>query len=159
MNSAKTTLLAIAIFSALAGALFLWKYSEWIAIPKAREPMVSLLKDPASAQTRNERITKVGVLCGEVNAKNSMGGYVGFKKFISYGPENNFIEGTGRLGESTTEDLIERLKRKNARLKAYISIRDSGTDITPPSDSRLDELIEEEMFLERWQQACGPKAT
>jgi len=158
MNRIKTILLALAILAALGAALLFWKYGDWVAIPKAREPMISLLKDPASAQTRNERITKAGVLCGEVNAKNSMGGYVGFKKYISYGPENNFIEGSGRLGESTTQDLIERLERKNARLRAYISIREGGTDISPPSDSRLDELIEEEMFLERWQQACGPKA-
>lgn len=44
------------------------------------------LKDPASAQVRGARIirTPVGrVVCGEVNAKNSYGGYVGFTPFAA----------------------------------------------------------------------------
>lgn len=41
------------------------------------------LKDPSSAQFRNVRI-KGGHVCGEVNAKNAMGGYVGFQRFSWY---------------------------------------------------------------------------
>ena len=37
----------------------------------------STLNDPDSAQFRNQN-----KLCGEVNAKNSFGGYIGFTKFI-----------------------------------------------------------------------------
>lgn len=39
----------------------------------------SLLKDPDSAQFR-----KVKNTCGEVNAKNSFGGYTGYKRFLIY---------------------------------------------------------------------------
>ena len=44
------------------------------------------LKDPDSAKFRNVRFVKYNnqiVVCGEVNAKNSYGGYVGFSEFIS----------------------------------------------------------------------------
>ena len=42
------------------------------------------MKDPASAQWRNEVLSADNkTLCGEVNAKNSMGGYVGFKPYIA----------------------------------------------------------------------------
>ena len=44
------------------------------------------LKDPESAQFQN-----VKGYCGEVNAKNSYGGYDGFKRFISV-DENTVIE-------------------------------------------------------------------
>jgi hypothetical protein len=47
---------------------------------QAQETVSRDLKDPSSAQFRNLRYVEPYV-CGEVNAKNSFGGYVGFKKF------------------------------------------------------------------------------
>ncbi|MBK3463049.1 hypothetical protein [Pseudomonas haemolytica] len=42
----------------------------------------SALKDPASAQFKDVRIADVtGAVCGQVNAKNSYGGYSGFARF------------------------------------------------------------------------------
>lgn len=44
------------------------------------------MKDPDSAKFRNLRFVKYNektVVCGEVNAKNSYGGYVGFENFIA----------------------------------------------------------------------------
>ena len=46
--------------------------------------MVNELKDPDSAKFRNVRIVTYlngAVVCGEINAKNSYGGYVGFRRF------------------------------------------------------------------------------
>lgn len=41
--------------------------------------------DPESARFRNVRLNLVGdALCGEINAKNKMGGYVGFKRFVVF---------------------------------------------------------------------------
>lgn len=43
------------------------------------------LKDPNSIQTRNIKIYKKRsseAVCGEFNAKNAMGGYVGYKGFV-----------------------------------------------------------------------------
>lgn len=44
------------------------------------------LKDPSSIQLRNVRVRidpdrQLARVCGEFNAKNAMGGYVGFQKF------------------------------------------------------------------------------
>jgi len=47
------------------------------------------LKDPAAAQFRGLKIARVSkessdlVLCGEINARNSVGGYVGFRSFFA----------------------------------------------------------------------------
>jgi hypothetical protein len=45
------------------------------------------LKDPDSAQFRKTYFHRgksgVPVACGQVNAKNSMGGYSGFQRFVS----------------------------------------------------------------------------
>ena len=43
-----------------------------------RNYVLASLKDPGSAEFRNQ----YGI-CGEVNAKNSFGGYTGFKRFIA----------------------------------------------------------------------------
>lgn len=40
------------------------------------------LIDPGSAQYRNLLATAAGSVCGEVNAKNQLGGYTGFQPFI-----------------------------------------------------------------------------
>lgn len=53
------------------------------------------LKDPSSVQYRNVRRVpdKNGyprvMICGEMNAKNSYGGYVGFRRFYWYGSAPN----------------------------------------------------------------------
>lgn len=48
----------------------------------AREFVLANLKDPDSAQFRNQR-----GFCGEVNSKNALGGYAGFQRFIAAGKE------------------------------------------------------------------------
>ncbi|OFS72059.1 hypothetical protein HMPREF3173_16115 [Pseudomonas sp. HMSC08G10] len=53
-------------------------------IDRAREAVAAQLKDPASAQFRNERV--VGddrTVCGEVNGRNSAGGYAGFTSYAA----------------------------------------------------------------------------
>jgi hypothetical protein len=55
-----------------------------VKITALRANVLKSLKDPASAQWQNEELSKdQSTQCGEVNAKNSMGGYVGFKRYIS----------------------------------------------------------------------------
>ncbi|MBF8793485.1 hypothetical protein QFA96_22950 [Pseudomonas sp. Ap32] len=53
-------------------------------IDLAREAVAEQLKDPASAQFRNERV--VGndrTVCGEVNGRNSAGAYAGFTSYAA----------------------------------------------------------------------------
>jgi len=42
------------------------------------------LVDPDSAQFKNEMKNEWGVVCGEVNAKNKMGGYAGFRSYRAF---------------------------------------------------------------------------
>lgn len=59
-------------------------------VTEARGAVSRSLKDPGSAQFQNVRARSVTnlrgepmqVVCGEVNAKNSLGGYTGFAPFI-----------------------------------------------------------------------------
>lgn len=59
-----------------------------IEVAKAR--ILDALKDPESARFKEVYVAADGeTMCGAVNSKNSMGGYVGFQNFM--------IEATGRI--------------------------------------------------------------
>ena len=45
------------------------------------------IRDPASAQFRNQFIGKGGAPCGEVNAKDAFGTYLGYQRYISVARE------------------------------------------------------------------------
>ena len=69
---------------------------------EARQQVAAQLKDPASAQFRNVRSSTLREtdVCGEVNAKNSFGGYTGFKRFIVT-DSGAFLEGqSGEEGDA-----------------------------------------------------------
>ena len=58
-------------------------------VNELKKPVLAKLSDPDSAQFQN--LTYIGnwtvaggVLCGQVNAKNKMGGYVGYQWFDAY---------------------------------------------------------------------------
>lgn len=59
------------------------KYADLIA--KAKSNITRDFKDTASVQWRNVFVSDgtVPALCGEVNAKNSYGAYVGFRRFFA----------------------------------------------------------------------------
>jgi hypothetical protein len=53
-------------------------------LAELQEMVAAQLKDPASAQFRGVELNSAGTAaCGQVNAKNSFGGYVGFQEFVS----------------------------------------------------------------------------
>jgi hypothetical protein len=68
-------------------------------IDRARKLISAQLKDPSSAQYRNEWSKDGGWVCGEVNAKNSFGGYIGFRHYTVIwqddGKHSASIEGEG----------------------------------------------------------------
>ena len=77
--------------------------SAWVytSAGAALQSIKHALKDADSAKFRSVGVivpsrfdpTKLGVVCGEVNAKNSFGGYTGFKQFVMV-PAGIAIEST-----------------------------------------------------------------
>lgn len=70
----------------------------------AREFVLGVLKDPGSAEFRNQR-----GFCGEVNSKNSFGGYVGYKRFIAATKEMVVFEKDGRMSSNEFEQAWSKL--------------------------------------------------
>lgn len=84
-----------------------------VLIQKAQAEIAGQLKDPSSAQFRNVKASKTdkgfALVCGEVNAKNTFGGYVGFTPFIWR--EGTYGGAVGARGDTAylVNDLIEAL--------------------------------------------------
>jgi len=55
------------------------------ALASGKAAVVNKMKDPSSTTFKNLFTRNDWFLCGEVNSKNSFGGYVGFKRFIAQG--------------------------------------------------------------------------
>jgi hypothetical protein len=77
-------------------------------IAAQEERIRASLRDPDSARFRNESIRtkgEGGTLCGQINFKNSTGGYEGFQRFIS-GHAAPVLEGTIGPGEMNKQWTI-----------------------------------------------------
>lgn len=62
--------------------------NQHLWIIKSKDSIEARLKDAESAKFRDVRFYSGGpvpVVCGEVNAKNSLGGYSGYERFIASG--------------------------------------------------------------------------
>lgn len=75
----------IALVIVLTGGVF--GYREYL-IHQLRKPVLAELSDPDSALFKNERVfgnwsEASSILCGQINAKNKMGGYTGYNWFES----------------------------------------------------------------------------
>lgn len=65
----------------------------------AKDFVLATLKDPDSAKFRNQKS-----FCGEVNSKNSFGGYTGFKRFIAAGKDLVVFEGDKNLARGAFQE-------------------------------------------------------
>jgi hypothetical protein len=79
---ATCTLGAIAVTCCLGIGWWQWsgKFQS-----QAKDAVRQRLADPDSAKFRNVRNVNGDVVCGEFNAKNGMGGYVGYRRFVFTG--------------------------------------------------------------------------
>lgn len=134
-------LLAAGLAVAAAGTAFA-KWDDWVELPRLRAGMLGALKDPGSATYRSERIHS-GHVCGEVNARNSLGGYTGFVRYAST-PTRYALEEHG--GESWLPDETEvarRVERTTAFLKA------NGRQPTREENHKAE-------FEHIWSRFCAP---
>lgn len=89
----KKTVLAsvVAVALLLIGAL---AYRHFVLVAPLLNKVRETMNDPESARFRNLRVISAWtpretVVCGEVNGKNRMGGYVGFRHFEVLGSDSS----------------------------------------------------------------------
>jgi hypothetical protein len=76
-------------------------------IQQAKDAVTRKLKDPESARFRDLKAYPRGV-CGQVNAKNSQGGYVGFRDFyFAFDVNRAFVPNPMGI----TDDLLDQFAK------------------------------------------------
>ncbi|QPS74034.1 hypothetical protein [Delftia acidovorans] len=111
------------------------------------------MRDPASTQFRNEKLRESGWLCGEVNAKNAYGAYVGFKRFLAKDAASVYVEGAGKVGvgESQHQELIRDIELETQAMKESYELRQQGKLTI---DSYAD-WVKQRVFDIRWKDICA----
>ena len=74
-------LVIVGVLAVALGAILLNKPGDSATVKKAKETILSSLRDPSSAEFRNIIEAPEDFVCGEVNAKNAFGAYIGFAAF------------------------------------------------------------------------------
>jgi hypothetical protein len=134
--------LALLLSIALAGC-------ESSSIVEAKKHIESELKDPSSAQYRQVREFSGSLVCGEYNAKNSMGGYVGFKSFIFVSATGNYISEANASEEDQSilcnNEPNKFLTYDKKKLLQYLKSASQGCRLS--SGSRNEESCKWELDL------------
>lgn len=155
-------LIALGVVSVLTLSVFVFlKYDEWFVYPgliqSKRGHAVQNLRDPATVQFKNEQLTSLGWLCGEMNGKNAYGAYTGFKRFVSRSYDDAYIEGSGYAGKPdarSAAQIIADLETGNEFLKNLSAVAKYHPDLSTPSQAEIDAMTERAIFKKRWADHC-----
>ena len=158
MNQVSAAASATALVALIAAVTVWANYDAWFVLPKARQLVAAQLNDPLSAQFRNDRFIDYDWHCGEVNAKNAMGGYVGFRRFI-YGRISKiaYIEGVGLMGKEPTAEVLLIMDKVIANLKMLNSMKAQVPDLRLPPESQQYATARGQVFEDHWKAICERK--
>lgn len=145
------TIIVIAAASTLGVAATV-NYEAWFVAPKLRAGLLTSLVDADSAQFRGERVVRSGtVICGEFNSKNRLGGYAGFRRYMSTAGGAFAIEGERTATwDDSTQAIMAALQTKSAALRAA---RQAGGE--PPPDFKIEAEVDRRMFSALWDKTCS----
>lgn len=113
---------------------------ESATVAEAKKALERQLKDPGSVQYRDVKEFSEGVVCGEYNAKNSMGGYVGFKKFVYNGDVAGEFEADNIDGAVISYCSNGTSKRATTLTRTLQFQEGKCRQVCAPSDPGCDEL-------------------
>lgn len=111
------------------------------------------LRDPSSAQFRNESLKPSGWLCGELNSKNAYGAYAGFKRFMAKDSASAYMEGMGAngVGETGHQQVSRSLDLRIQALEQAKDLIDAGTLTRDAAEGWVNQRV----FEIRWQEHCS----
>lgn len=111
------------------------------------------LRDPSSAQFRNESLKPSGWLCGELNSKNAYGAYVGFKRFVAKDAASAYVDGSGRVGVGAYQhqEMLRDIEMETQAMKESLKMLQEGS-LSRDADK---DWVNKRVFEIRWQEHCS----
>ncbi|MDX8508580.1 hypothetical protein [Mesorhizobium captivum] len=103
----KNLTIALATLAVVGGVFYTFgPYPPFWVKANIRSSMTQWVPDPDSLQLTGLRYSEngSGIICGQMNAKNRLGAYTGYKKFAHARDRNfTFLEGIGPSADSMIE--------------------------------------------------------
>ena len=116
---------------------------------KAKRAVTELLIDPSSAEFRNVSVRENAV-CGELNAKNKMGAFVGFSRFVvDTNIDRALLEEEFDYAELLSADELCGSGNSYVSSSTRLSACDRAGELRATQSLQL-------MFQEEWASKCGP---
>lgn len=92
-------------------------HAESLLAKQAKEAVKERLIDPESATFKIEYEDPKGLICGQVNAKNRLGGYTGFSRFMYTGKKDDYelrmVDPTVKPSDGLTPAALDNLLVEN----------------------------------------------
>jgi hypothetical protein len=120
-------------------------------IEKAKRIIVETLIDPSSVQFRNTREHN-GWVCGELNGKNRLGAYVGFKRFVV---KLDKSEGLVDPGFEFSDLVAAQDACSSLATNSYASLSTKMSACNQETEQRASQLLQTN-FDRDWSANCGP---
>ena len=128
----------------LIGITSHFAWTQLYQIPKLRKVVAETMRDPDSVQFKDEsKLSDPLRVCGFVNAKNAMGGYTGFARYIATAAGSFAVEGepvTGWVGYKETDRLTAMVDAQLLQMEIARAHRDALDRIDNLPAVRRDEL-------------------
>ena len=121
-----------------------------VEFTKYTDAVRNKMKDPESARFKNLRLNSNNV-CGEVNGKNSSGGYVGYRRFFIENGGYAVLEGEN-FGGYVLERLeceVEILRERNALIRSGDKTRYSESDVKQMEIQRAFEKVYKKVCIDQ----------
>ena len=123
-----------------------------------REFVTQQMRDPGTVQFKDEKLTKQGWLCGQVNSKNAFGAYVGFKRFAARNHDDAWIEGVGYAGKPGADSADRTFEAMDVQIRVLgeiLEAKKANPGFLNPSDAQIKSMVEAELFEDRWKKHCA----
>lgn len=98
-------------------------------VAAVKDKIANMLNDPESVRWRDVRAVSATEVCGELNARNAMGGYVGFTPFVGW---------------------IDSL----AQVEVMVVQRPTGYGFDAQGRQQAEDALQR--MIDQYLQACGP---
>jgi len=135
-------------------------WNPWFVYPDYYASVKKHLKDPESVTFRNQDLRRNGFFCGEYNAKNSSGGYVGYKRFkidtrmsTNYANYGVSVEGTDILSAADSLERTEILLEVIDERKRRVAIGEIKSLTTSEYEER-PEMVNQLAIEKNWKRDC-----
>lgn len=148
----KVAISVATLIAAVCGAYVYYQWDHHFVFPEKRMQFHKFFKDESSLIYKNEKIIS-RAYCAEVNAKNSYGGYVGFKRVVEI-DGGIYVDEYGKMTpDLSTHELIALTEAQTQAIKYSDKVVSEGGKELDQYEIRI--MARKIFFNDIWSKNCS----